>query len=398
MKRRMVSVLGLLALSSFLVVPAFSQKDSTLTSAAGDLYVISAKAGGINYVEGAVTVLRADGTSSRIVKGDDLDAGDLVETGAQARAEILLNPGSFARLDHNSKLELITTDLDDLRVKVLGGSAIFEVFASDDFKVSVITPKGEFFLVKSGVYRVDVLPDGVATLEVWRGKAEAADIDSTLSKGRTVTLNGPDAAVAKFDRGDKDSFDEWSKDRAELIVKANKKLQARQLRTSLLNTFRSDVWNCWDTVGLWVYSNRYGTYSFLPFGSRWRSPYGFNFGWSNEICYNPSYFYRRPYSGLVGGGGGYRPRETPSTETPQPTPSQRNIDRAARLRTPPFQRMQQTGSVETRRAPIGRTSPDDFPSFPSSGGSRSTGSSSAGSSQPAASSQKPDVPTRGRGN
>ena len=66
-------------------LPVFAQDGNTVSSAAGDLYVISAKAGGINYIEGGATVLRADGTSGRVVKGDELNSGDVLETTGSGR-------------------------------------------------------------------------------------------------------------------------------------------------------------------------------------------------------------------------------------------------------------------------------------------------------------------------
>lgn len=386
MKSRIYPFAGLIVLALSMVAGVTAQDDSTVKSAAGDLYVISAKAGGVNYVEGSAVARRADGKAGQLVKGDDLDAGDVIETGADAKVELLLNPGSFARLDKNTRFELTTTNLDDLRLKVLAGSAIFEVFASDDFKVTVNTPLSEFYLIKSGVYRVDVGAGGVARLEVWKGKAETAnEADATLKKGRTATLDGGEVEVAKFDRGDKDEFERWSKDRAELIAKANRKLSRKTLEPSLLNGFRADAWDCWQSIGLWVYSRRYGTYSFLPFGYGWRSPYGYGFNTSTGICYNPTIFYdryRRIYgggsrSGSGGGGGGTPPAGQIPAE---------NIERGRRATTPPFQRMQRTGDANIRRTP---SAPSSRGVFPPSGSSRgrsgvptNTSPSSGSKSQP----------------
>ena len=362
-----------------LTVPSLAQNDKTLSSAAGDLYVISAKAGGVNFVEGSASVVRSDGRSGLVVKGDELDAGDVVETPGAGRVELLLNPGSYARLAPNSRMELVTTNLDDLRIRVLRGSAIFEVYASDDFKVTVNTPKGEFFLIKTGVYRVDVDNEGVARLEVWNGKAEtSADTDGTLKKGRYATLDGSNAEVAKFDRGDKDAFETWSKNRAELIAKANKKLQTRVLSDSLLRGFRADAWDCYSSMGLWVYSRRYQVYSFLPFGYGWRSPYGYGLRTSTQICYDPSYFYMRPYRIRRGGNGTGTGTGGGTTNPPSQQPPQANIDRGRRNSTPPFQRMERTREVK-RDWPVIRTSPGIFPPIDTGSGGSSSGTKSTSS-------------------
>lgn len=394
MRQRTVPFLGIISLALALIVPAFAQDSKTLSSAAGDVYVISAKAGGINFVEGSASVRRADGRSGLVVKGDELDSGDVVETSGAGRVEILLNPGSYARLDRNSKVELATTTLDDLRLKMLRGSAIFEVFASDDFKVTVNTPKTELYLVKTGVYRVDVDENGVARLEVWNGRAEtSADNDEALKKGRYATFDGSDVEVAKFDRGNKDEFESWSKDRAELIAKANKKLQRRVLSDSLLRGFRADAWDCYSSMGLWVYSRRYSVYSFLPFGYGWRSPYGYGLRTSTQICYDPAYFYYRPYRGIVGGGG--KSTGGGSTGTTSPQIPQANIERANRNRTPPFQRMEQNREVK-RDWPVIVGTPGIRPTFDT--GSRSSGSGSTKSTSSQQTTKSSTTRTKGKDN
>ena len=71
---RIVSV-ALVALS---FVFAASAQDETISAAAGDKYVISAKAGGVNFVEGSVGIVRKAGKSGLLLKGDKLEIGDRV--------------------------------------------------------------------------------------------------------------------------------------------------------------------------------------------------------------------------------------------------------------------------------------------------------------------------------
>ena len=150
---------GLFAL--LLVSSSIAQSERELAvAAAGDKYVISAKAGGVNYVEGAVAVVRKAGTSGYLMRRDEIQIGDRVSTGADGKAEILLNPGSYLRVGPNTAFEFISTSLDDVRIRVDSGSAIFEVYAADEFSVAVITPKTMFDLIESGVYRIDVLTQG----------------------------------------------------------------------------------------------------------------------------------------------------------------------------------------------------------------------------------------------
>ena len=98
-------------------------------------YVISAKAGGVNYTSGDVKTTRKDTTEALIVSiQDTLENGDQIQTGPDGRAEILLNPGSYLRLSENSTLEFTDTSFDSLRVKLRSGTAIVEV-AGDDLSL-----------------------------------------------------------------------------------------------------------------------------------------------------------------------------------------------------------------------------------------------------------------------
>ncbi len=157
----------------------FAQTDHKTVSSKGSLYVISAKAGGVNYVEGNVISTGKNKKGGLLLKGDTVEIGDKVSTGANGKAEILLNPGSYIRLAENSSFEFLTTSLDDLRLRLSGGSAMFEVFADDDFKIVVNTPKADFSIIKSGVYRISVLNDGSGKIAVWKGKARIGEFSET---------------------------------------------------------------------------------------------------------------------------------------------------------------------------------------------------------------------------
>lgn len=355
-KIRNLVYIGLAVILSFQAVSAQSDRDAAAASAA-DKYLISAKAGGVNYVEGSVSVVRTDGRSGYLTKRDQIEVGDTVTTGDNSRAEILLNPGSFLRLGPNSSFKFKTTSLDDLRINLESGSAIFEVFASRDFKVRVITPDAKLLLIRSGVFRIDVLPGDGANVEVWEGQALLGDRNATLlDSGRSAILKDGTATVKKFDRGDRDQFEAWSKSRSKELAKQSAKLKNDALRNSLLTSFNGGGWGMYSSFGLWVYDPFYGGYCFLPFGRGWSSPYGYGFG--SCLCYfdMPPYIYYPPTTGGgggVGGGGG-------GSNVPPVTPI---VSAGNRLPTPPFERMGGSGGGF---GATGRGTSDS--QFPSSGG------------------------------
>lgn len=321
-------------------VPALSQ-DSRVRAAAGDKYVISAKAGGINATEGNVSVARANGQGGSLLKGDDLDVGDRVSTGADGKAEILLNPGSFLRLGSNTTFEFLTTSLDDLRLKLASGSAVFEVIADDDFRVTLLMPRTAMALTRSGIYRIDILEDRSSKLSVLKGKVFlGAEGKTSVKAGKTATVVGINAEVAKFDRDEQDALTLWSKDRAKQLSKVNAQLQRDSMRRTLLSSFNSrGGWNLYESFGLWVFDPIRRSWCFMPFGSGWGSPYGYLYGFDLWNVRLPNWVYYAPPPQTV----------QPSTRAPGvPTPNGPitgrgdNTERRNRIHTPPFQRIQES--------------------------------------------------------
>ena len=279
MKFKFVNLFAVFAFLSFVVAQPAAAQEKSGRPDAGSKYVISAEAGGVNYVSGRVSVTRAGGRGGLLLKGDNVKIGDRVTTAENGRAEILLNPGSYIRLGGDSGFEFVDTSLENLQIKVFRGSAMFEVITSNDFTFAVVTPKASFNVVKSGIYRVDVLPDGTGRLEVRKGQAIVGEDEAAkIKKGKAATVAGDDVAVAKFDRGERDDLEDWSRDRARQLDRINDRLQRDQLRNTLIYGFRSNRWSIWDSFGLWVYDPFWSNYCFLPYGYGWSSPYGYRFG------------------------------------------------------------------------------------------------------------------------
>ena len=366
MKKNLLSVFSVVLVIALTAAFSFGQEDRRTINAASSLYVISAEAGVVNYTEGKVAVALKNGRSGYLLKGDELETGDKVSTGTNGRAEILLNPGSFVRLGENSKFEFLTTSLDNLQLKLTGGSAMFEVITDDEFTFAVNTPKMTFYIIKSGVYRIDVLPDGISRIEVWKGEAQVGDTDATRVKsGRQATISNDQTAVVKFDRDEKDALETWSKTRAKELAKINSRLDRsradrRFLRGSLINSFYRNSWNLYGSYGVWVYNPFYGTYCFLPFGYGWNSPYGYNYPFDIWRYNLPPVIYNQPPPQQP-----QQPNNQPTTPSNTPTeivPGVRNTtgnSRAPRKTDsprkfePPYKRVQRDiGSSPVRRVDV----------------------------------------------
>ncbi|NNE98560.1 MAG: hypothetical protein HKN25_06020, partial [Pyrinomonadaceae bacterium] len=282
-------------------------------------------------------------------------------------AEILLNPGSYARIDQNSSFEFATTDLDDLQLKITRGSAIFEVYASKDFYVTVLTPSSRFYLIKSGVYRVDVMPDGASRIEVRKGIARVGSLSAKkLGKGKSVFVSGTSLAQTKFKRSERDAFEAWSRERAKGLAKANARLKRKSVKRSLFGSSAFNQRNTYFGSGVWAFDPRTGFYCYLPFGYSGRSPYGFRL--SRNIYYYDlavrSYYYQQSYSGRRNhdsGSNTYRP-VVPNTESGGKTnvgrPGRRKISTTIdgetaprRKRTPRFSGRRSNPRTTPRRQP-----------------------------------------------
>lgn len=298
-----------------------TKKNDRQTAAASSLYIISAKAGAVNFVSGKVAVERKNAKSGYLVKGDNIEKGEKIKTGQDGKTEILLNPGSYVRLAENTDFNFDSTALDDLQVSLNSGSAIFEVMAEDEFKVAVKTPKSKFQLLKSGIYRIDALSDGTGKISVWKGKAKFGEgKNESVKGGQTTALVNGQISVQKFDRDNKGEFELWSKDRAKEIAKVNARLQQRTMSRSLISAFGQSGWNSWgrsNRSGLWVFDPMSSGYCFLPFGYGWSSPYGYGF---NQSIWN----YNLPNQIYNNINPNWNTIRNQQNQNNYPTPSQNN--------------------------------------------------------------------------
>lgn len=349
MKKNLLTILAISAMVFLISATALFAQDERTVSASASKYVISAEAGGVNYVQGRVVVMPKTGRSGHLLKGDTVKVGDRIMTSEDGKAEILLNPGSYIRLGGNSSFEFTDTSLENLQLKLYNGSAMFEVITSDDFTFAVNTPKASFNIVKSGIYRIDVLTDGTGKIEVRKGQALIGDDeDAKIKKGKTATVDRDDVAVAKFDRGERDDLENWSRDRAKELDKINDRLERDSLRNTLINGFGANSWNLYNSFGLWVYDPFWGSYCFLPFGYGWSSPYGYTFGRDIWWFKLPRYIYTQ------------QPPRNPTGPVNSPNPNGKT--REDRRIIPPFEKIDRAS--RGGRLPTGGGNPNNVDMFP----------------------------------
>lgn len=285
--RSVLTVLTTLVVAASLSAQNRNQASKPLPRGDMSDYVVSAKAGVVNIVEGEASVIRAHlfAVPEMLISGDELQPGDSVKTGADGRAEILLNPGCYLRLGNSSQFVFFFDGFTSNKVKLLSGSAVLEASAIDGY-IFVETPKNKIEIARTGLYRFNVGADAKPGIVVRKGEALVGN--AAIKNGKQAIVDGATPVIAKLDKLDVDSLDDWSKTRAKSLIAANNSLSNRGMRRSVgIASLNNNAW---------VYDPFCRCYTFLPFTGGFSSPYGW--GYSN---YNP-YWYRSEWPGWYGGG------------------------------------------------------------------------------------------------
>jgi hypothetical protein len=287
----------------------------TLLAASGNAqHLISSKAGFVNRAEGKVFILRQDsenGEKGRASLGTQMRDGDRIVTEADSRAELLLSPGSYLRLNENSEVRAVSTSFMQMRFELVKGSAITEISTSTEQvstinknnPVEIVTPNGPVSIAKDGLYRFDITEAGTLVQarqgELTLGTREQflAGKAFKLGRGKAIRLDGSNAAkpeIAKINKDVADQFDTWSFSRAQTLMAANLSALRRSRTTTAMG------------YG-WMYDSFYNCYTFIPGRGLYFSPYGFGFfnSFGSMYGYYPyGYYPYYPYYPGNGSGGG----------------------------------------------------------------------------------------------
>jgi hypothetical protein len=184
-------------------------------TAAGSIFaqkVISAKAGFVYRVWGHVSVVDS-GLLDAASVGRQLKHGDILSSGRDGLAEVLLNPGAVLRLGNTSRLQMEDNTLSAARLSLESGSAVVTVTrVLKAVRVEMDVAGGLIVLTRPGVYRCDAQP---GRLRVYRGLAEAqrgSAAAKVVRPGQSVLL--ADLQVARFNRRDADGLNHWAERQA----------------------------------------------------------------------------------------------------------------------------------------------------------------------------------------
>lgn len=244
--------------------------------------------GTVNYVEGAVSMdgqqLHTSAIGSKVMQ-----AGQVLST-SKGRAEILLTPGVFLRIGHNSAVQMVSPDLMKTEVRLTDGRATVEVDSIYKQNHIEIAEDGAVTrLVKQGFYEFNANNGLVRTYD---GRAMVHASGNRPVKVRTAhevmvppaQASGSDSPVAMqrlrvhhFDRKrqeDSDALVQWSKLRSKYLAQANAQLAYEYAGYPGFEP--GWYWNPWGMGYTWIPG--YGMY-WNPFGWGFYSPVYMSYGY-----------------------------------------------------------------------------------------------------------------------
>jgi FecR protein len=240
----------------------------------------TAQPGSLNYTEGQV-VIGDRPVDPQSIGTIALQRGERLSTKA-GKAEILLTPGGFLRLDDSSSVRMTAAGLTHTEVALEQGRAMVEVtdlHAENDLRVQENGHTVQ--LVKTGLYGFDADQDQV---RVFSGKAVTFDDDRkvTIDGGHQLDFNAPGKLKAR--EFDKDQYKQtdlyrWSSLRSSYLAEAN---------VDAARSYTNDGYYGPGWIGAgWYWDPWFATYTFIPADGIFYSPFGWGF-------FSPPLVFRAP--------------------------------------------------------------------------------------------------------
>ncbi len=180
--------------------------------------VISTHSGLVYFFEGSVFVGQHQ-LEQKFGNFPDIGEGHELRT-ERGRAEVLLTPGVFLRIDENSSIRMLSTQLSDTLVQLLGGSVIVESDQPQKGTSAMLIYKNwRVRLPQQGVYRIDSEPP---QLTVYKGEVEVAGGSNNAVNVKESQLLPLAAALVPEQKPVlTDGFKTWAMSRSQAISADN---------------------------------------------------------------------------------------------------------------------------------------------------------------------------------
>ncbi len=256
-------------------------------------FVVSAKAGAVNFVEAGVEFNRPKKEWQPLTEKTQLETGDKVRTSSHSFAELTMLPDINLRLAGRSEVLFEQLSNDSVSLKLLQGSAILDVARFDGKQVPQISLAGastSVVIADEGNYRIDATANG-EEITVRDGKVTF----NGRSVGSCRTISRGTVSDCNDERND--NFDFWSEHRGEGELFDGRTRVARAAHLARLRRFR------FKNTGFWFQNPGQTHYTFVPFYSHlFRSPYGGTYSTvlslrrvqTNQVNVGDRTFRRRP--------------------------------------------------------------------------------------------------------
>lgn len=181
----------------------------------------------VNAIKGSVSFQR-DGVYD-LESGLQLERDDILKSVPDAYCELLLQPGNYLRVGPDTELQVLNDQIDRMKLKLNQGTINFEIVTKENASteayelVRVITPGAEVFVNGPGIFRINASTNGQTELTVRKG--EAVLNGRLVKKNERAVTSNESVAISEIDPKNEDSFDVWSRERADALVRANKSLK-----------------------------------------------------------------------------------------------------------------------------------------------------------------------------
>jgi hypothetical protein len=264
---------------------------------------VTPQPGTLNYIEGQAAI-GSQTLSETSVGTAKLATGQSLST-ADGRAEILLTPGIFVRIDDNSSLRMISPGLADTILTLEKGRAMIdvaEIRPENNVRINVNGATAQ--LLKAGLYEFDA---NFGLIRVFDGRAvvESAGKHTEVNGGHEIVLQaGGKLKDQPFNRkaSSTDDFYRWAGLRSAYLAEAN--VNGARAYAGEPGRYSGS----WYGEG-WYWNPWYSAYTFIPGDGIFFDPFGWGF-------YSPWF---APYIGFGYGYGGlpyyrnFRPTYLPAS-------------------------------------------------------------------------------------
>jgi hypothetical protein len=250
-----------------------------------------AQPGTLNYTEGQVSI---NGNAVRAAHNTAVQPGQTLQT-QDGKAEMLLTPGVFLRLNNHSQARLVSASITETRIELVQGQAMVEAAQVEMANNLTIADAGYNAQIdKRGIYDFNADQPKVA---VYDGELTVSNGDrsTNVKKGHQLVLVAQNEKLKtqSFNINSPDSLYSWSRLRSEYMAEAN----MSSAQTIVVNN------PGWFYGTGWYWNPYFSSWAFVPGGGYFYSPFGFGF-------YSPAYwgvYGRGIIAGGYFGGYGYRP-------------------------------------------------------------------------------------------